>query len=364
MILLAALTISQTQLMNEEMVLDCLVRAWTVAIVSGTPPELGTVTRRAILIESKKVSAKFGNVSVSWDPNSGRIGSIDYPIGKLPAEGSPPKLSLEDTRAKAKAAIRILMPSKYAFDMTTVVESDRTTAFFFEVILGNYPIGSAVSSVIELDNRTGDISRYYAIGLRRDVHQLSASNVLPIATLKAVAEQTYSANTPLPYAELDVHGFRITIPQRSVNRPAPGLNYIAWFNPSYAAKSEQEEPILVFSISFGWQNVLVDAISGVPIQLFGFDMGNARGKGAEISIPLSGWACSSAPNVTGTLEKSEAAWRCSSPKNVVVYNGDHALSASFDSEKGLIRVGERLYSVSRNLADALRKQVKSKILPG
>lgn len=136
-----------------------------------------------------------------------------------------------------------------------------------------------------------------------------------------------------------------------------------WASDKYRGHVADKRAVLVYSFWFGWQNVLVDAVTGEAICVDGFDPGQSRSAGAEQaskSILDRAWRLPTGSKAEGTLKLTEYEGKKSAKARLVGLVSDQlTLVGQYDPASKLLWVdhptGTKCYEVTGELTRVLAK---------
>ncbi|MEQ1935152.1 MAG: hypothetical protein ABL962_14930, partial [Fimbriimonadaceae bacterium] len=213
------------------------------------------------------------DLRLEWNLRSGHIGSIYVEQNPMerPGEGDDRYFAAEALRSKAlQAAVKLC--DGYTVRYEQELEEGTRTTFQFSLVENNFPIGWTPGTTMTLNRRTGALIHFGNSTQFQTPRTLDVSNRLPAEQLRRAAEDAYLNYQPLDNCTVYDFGYRWCVPLVHLNnQPAPGLRYVAWFSPEFPERTPHS--VLAYSVSFDWQSVIVDALTGRPIQIFGWDMG-------------------------------------------------------------------------------------------
>lgn len=137
-----------------------------------------------------------------------------------------------------------------------------------------------------------------------------------------------------------------------------------WASDKYRLHVAENRALLVYSFWFGWQNVLVDAVTGEAICVDGFDPGQSRSAGAEDvskSVLDRTWRLPTGSKAEGTLKVVEGQGGRSAKARLVGLVSDKlTLVGHYDRASKLLWVdhpaGTKCYEVTGELARVLAKE--------
>lgn len=136
-----------------------------------------------------------------------------------------------------------------------------------------------------------------------------------------------------------------------------------WASDKYRGHVVEKRAVLAYSFWFGWQNVLVDAVTGEAIMVFGADLSQSRSAGTEQaskSVLDRTWQLPTNPKAKGTLKLTEHEGRRSAKARLVGLVSDQlTLVGHYDPASKLLWVdhpaGAKCYQVTGELARELAK---------
>jgi hypothetical protein len=126
----------------------------------------------------------------------------------------------------------------------------------------------------------------------------------------------------------------------------------------------EQRAVLAYSFRFGWQNVLVDAVTGEAMLVWGIDLRDSGRSVGERTLtdPVPGktWHLIKEPKVTGSLRVSMSrATRSVATKMIALRSDQLTLVGQYDPASKLLWVdhsaGAKCYEVTGELARVLAK---------
>lgn len=136
-----------------------------------------------------------------------------------------------------------------------------------------------------------------------------------------------------------------------------------WASDKYRGYVAEKRAVLAYSFGFGWQNVLVDAVTGAAISVIGADLSQSRSAGAEQaskSILERAWRLPTGSKAEGTLKLTEHEGKKPAKARLVGLVSDQlTLVGHYDPASKLLWVdhpaGAKCYEVTGELAHELAK---------
>ncbi|MCC7433475.1 MAG: hypothetical protein IT363_02240 [Methanoregulaceae archaeon] len=350
---------------NEEIALEKLQSIWRAA-TGGTTREPFVVTNRWSSGDGKSGQLTFSNSdTLSYHFADTRIYSGQFAREKDTAH--MPVLHESILNERALAVVTLLVPSRFTFraEAQGYAEDRSDYRLSWSFMVDGHPthwnpvdlhIDARTSKPIRLRAPSFPWTTDPALKPRfseEHCYQTAWAKYLEVKPISVAAEVRYGARWVSPKLEQDPETLaRATIP------------YAYWASDKYRVHLAEQRAVLAYSFRFGWQNVLVDAVTGEAMLVWGIDLRDSGRSVGERTLtdPVPGktWHLIKEPKVTGSLRVSMSrATRSVATKMIALRSDQLTLVGQYDPASKLLWVdhsaGAKCYEVTGELARVLAK---------
>lgn len=370
---LAAVAVGSDTLPNEQTVLDRLQGIWRAA-TGGANNDLEVSTRR------RSEAGPFGGLNL-WSRNGQkphqsssqvlyRLGDGTVVSAQFDRERETahlPVLPESLLRERALTVVALLAPSRFSVrcDGQGFTEDRSEFDLTWSYVCDGYPTHRNPIQ-LRLDARTSKPIRLHApsFNWRTDPAvkpRFSEEHCYQVAWAK------YMEVKPMAVAPESHFGLRwvgADVEQDPALVAKATIPFAYWASDKYRSHNAEKRAVLAYSFWFGWQCVLVDAVTGEPMMVYGIDL-DSQGRSSAAPPPTDPvigrtWHLVTNPKVVGKLEPVDVKAETTAGTKLVGLSGDKlALVGHYDAKTRTLKVehpsGTRHYRATGELARALER---------